>query len=164
MGKDHSNDVLLLIPAYNAAEYLPDLIKRTRLTVCNENMLFVNDGSADETLDILKREEVKYINLPENQGKGAALMAGFNYAIEPKYRSMLTMDADLQHDESLLPQMLRILQTQDKSPARIIPLSFRKCWPSLFFGRILWALFMDLIPANVYGLSSHRILIGTSFF
>ncbi|MEE8577330.1 MAG: glycosyltransferase family 2 protein [candidate division Zixibacteria bacterium] len=97
MNSDHSSDVLVLIPAYNAAQYLPELIKRTRLAVCDENILFVNDGSVDETLDVLKSEDVKYINLPENQGKGSALMAGFAYAIEHKYRSVLTMDADLQH-------------------------------------------------------------------
>ncbi len=91
------NSVLVIVPAYNAAKYLPELIERLKLFVCPTNLLFVNDGSTDNTLDLLKEHQVNYISFYQNKGKGAALKRGFDYAIEKDYRSVLTIDADLQH-------------------------------------------------------------------
>ena len=101
---DHNSDTLVLIPAYNAGKHLEELIPRTRAVVPDANLLFVNDGSTDNTLDILKRESVNYISFPANRGKGAALMAGFDYAIDNDYRSVLTMDSDLQHLPEEIPR------------------------------------------------------------
>ena len=98
------NSALVLVPAYNAAKYLPELIQRLRQFVCDDNLLFVNDGSTDNTLDLLKEHRVKFISFPQNRGKGAALMAGFDFAIERNYRSVLTIDADLQHLPEEIPR------------------------------------------------------------
>jgi glycosyltransferase involved in cell wall biosynthesis len=68
--------------------------------------LFVNDGSTDDTLDVLKSEDVSYISFTENRGKGAALQAGFCYAQEQGYRSVLTIDSDLQHLPEEIPRFL----------------------------------------------------------
>ncbi len=89
--------VLILVPAYNAARHLEELVARIRRIVPDRHSLYVNDGSTDETLDVLRRLGVNYLSLPENQGKGAALKAGFDYALARGYRSVLTLDADLQH-------------------------------------------------------------------
>ncbi|MHC4628057.1 MAG: glycosyltransferase family 2 protein [Planctomycetota bacterium] len=91
------NSVLVLIPAYNAALHLPELISRLSQYVCSDNLLIVNDGSTDGTLDIIREQEVNYICFSQNKGKGAALMAGFEHAVKCGYRSVLTLDADLQH-------------------------------------------------------------------
>jgi len=104
----NSYAALLLIPVYNAAKYLPDLIARCRHFVCNDNILLVNDGSTDNSLDIMLREKVNYINFPHNQGKGAALKAGFDFAIANGYRSVLTIDADLQHLPEEIPRFLAL--------------------------------------------------------
>ena len=96
--------VLVLIPAYNAARHLPELIKRVRQFVCDDNLLLVNDGSADDTEKILREQSVNHLSFPDNRGKGAALMAGFEYAIENGYRSVLTIDADLQHLPEEIPR------------------------------------------------------------
>ena len=99
---------LVLIPAYNAAKYLDELIPRCREYVCDENLLFVNDGSTDDTLALLKKHGVNYITFPENRGKGAALKAGYAYGIERGYRSVLTLDADLQHLPEDLPRFFAL--------------------------------------------------------
>lgn len=72
--------------------------------------LFVNDGSKDRTLDIIKslREQdprVSYVDLSRNFGKENAMLAGFDYA---KGDAVIIMDADLQHPPTLIPEMLRI--------------------------------------------------------
>lgn len=102
--QSNQNAALVLVPAYNAARHLPELIRRLRTFVCDDNLLIVNDGSTDNTLDILKDSQVTFISFPQNQGKGAALMAGFRYAIENEYRSVLTIDADLQHLPEEIPR------------------------------------------------------------
>jgi len=97
MSSEKSQSILVLVPAYNAAKYLPDLVPRLRQYVCNDNLLFINDGSSDDSVQILKELNVRHISFQTNRGKGAALRAGFDYAIEHCYRSVLTLDADLQH-------------------------------------------------------------------
>ncbi len=98
------NAALVLVPAYNAGKYIPELVSRLRKFVCDENLLFVNDGSSDNTLELLKQHNVNHISFPQNRGKGAALMAGFEYAIENNFRSVLTIDADLQHLPEEIPR------------------------------------------------------------
>ncbi len=105
-----SHSALVLVPAYNAAKYLPELIPRLKQFSCESNILFVNDGSTDDTLSLLKEYSVKYISFEVNRGKGAALLAGFKYAIEKGYRSVLTIDADLQH---LPEEILRFYAIDD---------------------------------------------------
>jgi glycosyltransferase involved in cell wall biosynthesis len=99
----HQYCALVLVPVYNASEYLPELIERLRKFVCDENLLFVNDGSTDDSLAVLKRMNVNHITYAQNKGKGAALSAGFDYAIKQGYRSVVTIDADLQHLPEELP-------------------------------------------------------------
>ena len=71
-------------------------------------VLFVNDGSKDNTLNLIKAlwaadNRIQYVNLSRNFGKENAMLAGFDYA---KGDCMVIMDADLQDPPSLIPQML----------------------------------------------------------
>lgn len=105
---DSSSDLcslsaLVLVPAYNAAAYLPELIPRLRAFVCDENLLVVNDGSSDDTEAVLQKLNVRHLTHDVNRGKGSALKTGFDYAIAKGYRSVLTIDADLQHLPEELP-------------------------------------------------------------
>lgn len=100
--------VLVVVPSYNAAEYIPELAKRLRQYVCDSNLLFVNDGSKDNTLELLKEHNLKHITFSQNKGKGAALKAAFEYAIENNYRSVLTIDVDLQHLPEDIPKFFAL--------------------------------------------------------
>lgn len=78
-------------------------------------MVFVNDGSTDNTLDVLTGlaemdDHVKYLHFSRNFGKEAAMYAGF-CNVSGDY--VAVMDADLQDPPSLLPQMLNILETKE---------------------------------------------------
>lgn len=95
--------VTVLIPCYNEEKSLPLLYGQ--LNDCMENLqeyhwevLFVNDGSHDSTLSIIKKLRTKdprvcYVDLSRNFGKEAAMLAGFDYATGD---CMVIMDADLQ--------------------------------------------------------------------
>jgi len=100
------NSVLVVVPAYNAARYLPELIVRIRKYAGDSDLLIVDDGSTDETLSLLRKFNVNFISFRRNHGKGAALSAAFAYATTRNYRSVLTLDADLQHLPEEIPGFL----------------------------------------------------------
>ena len=112
--EDNKKLVTILIPAYNEEEALPILYKRLvklmdSLPQYNFELLFVNDGSHDKTLDILKEmrksdSRICYVNLSRNYGKEVAMIAGFDYV---NGDCMINIDADLQDPPELIPEMLK---------------------------------------------------------
>jgi len=121
--------VLVVVPAYNAATHLPELIPRLRRVIDNQHLLIVNDGSTDNTPQLLHDLHVNHISFPHNRGKGAALAAGFEYAMQHGYSSVLTLDADLQHLPEEIPGLLRsddgrrIVIGTRRMDLRVMPLS-----------------------------------------
>lgn len=111
----------LIVPCYNEADVLGmfyaeitkviDSIKDNYST----ELVFVDDGSRDDTLKILKEfasvnHAVKYISFSRNFGKEAAMLAGMEYAVKADYIGIL--DADLQHSPDLIPEMLDYVENQ----------------------------------------------------
>lgn len=110
--------ISLIIPVYNEEEVLSELIERlVRSLKFSENyeIIFVNDGSFDNTFSILlkaKKEnnKIKIINLSRNFGHQAAFTAGINYA---KGDFIIMMDADLQDPPELIPEMYnKMIETE----------------------------------------------------
>lgn len=108
--------ISLIIPCYNEQESLPIFYKEVtsvaRRMGSDYELLFVDDGSKDRTLPILKElaaqdEHVTYFSFSRNFGKEAAMYAGFCNA---KGDYIAVMDADMQDPPSLLPQMIEILE------------------------------------------------------
>ena len=108
----------LVIPAYNEAESLPDLLENIHATLQMPGyhvaeVIFINDGSTDATadvLDILSAEAelpVHVIHFRRNRGKAEALTVGFQYATGDL---VITMDADLQDDPAEIPKLIETLE------------------------------------------------------
>ena len=108
----------IVIPCFNEeknimAFYEEVMAVKQEMPNVKFELLFVNDGSKDKTLEILKqleekdREQIKYLSFSRNFGKEAALYAGLNYSTGD-YVSV--MDCDLQDPPSLLPKMYQMLQ------------------------------------------------------
>lgn len=109
--------ISLIIPCYNEEESLPFFYNEATTVLSKMEyeyeFLFVNDGSKDKTLDILKKyaaedKAVKYYSFSRNFGKESAMYAGFCNATGDY---VAVMDADLQDPPSLLPEMVQILET-----------------------------------------------------
>lgn len=106
--------ISVLIPCYNEEKSLPllypELVKlMDSMTAYDWELMFVNDGSADSTLEELKRlraqdARVNYVDLSRNFGKENAMMAGFDYVTGD---CMVIIDADLQHPPTLIPEMIK---------------------------------------------------------
>lgn len=108
--------ISLIIPCYNEQESLPVFHKEASRVLekmdCGYELIFVNDGSKDRTLPVLKElakkdSHVAYLSLSRNFGKEAAMYAGFCNA---RGDYVAVMDADLQDPPGLLPRMLEIIQ------------------------------------------------------
>ena len=112
--------ISIVIPCYNEQEAIPifysAIIKMAEaLPQVGMEFLFVNDGSKDESLTEMKElaakdQRVKYVSFSRNFGKEAAMYAGLSYA-SGDY--MAIMDVDLQDPPELLPEMYRIITTED---------------------------------------------------
>ncbi len=95
----------ILIPAYNEQSHIGRLIDDVKKYA--KDILVVDDGSSDGTLDIIKKAGVEYIEHKTNKGKGASLSDGYRYAIEKNYDYVLVMDGDGQHSPSDIPAFLK---------------------------------------------------------
>jgi len=105
--------VLIIVPAYNAGKYLSELILRIKNSAPKSDILVVDDGSTDETSDILKSSNVIVLVNSSNKGKGYSLQRGFDYAIENNYDYVITLDADLQHLPEEIPLLMDKIGTAD---------------------------------------------------
>ncbi len=107
--------ISLLIPAYNEEAVLDHLYARLGKLSKEEKgyefeFLFVNDGSKDKTLEIIKSyaeidQRVAYVNLSRNFGKEIAMIAGLDHVTGD---ATVIIDADLQDPPELIPQMMKL--------------------------------------------------------
>lgn len=105
--------VTILIPCYNEEAVIEPLMKRLnamtkKIKQYHFEILFVNDGSKDDTLSLIKNNakkdsRVSFVNLSRNFGKEIAMAAGFDHA---KGDALIIIDADLQDPPELIPTMI----------------------------------------------------------
>lgn len=95
---------LALIPAYNEAGHIQSVVQAARLSL---PVLVVDDGSRDATASLAEAAGAEVLRQTPNQGKGAALRAGFRRAIEQGCEAVVTLDADGQHDPAEIPAFLQ---------------------------------------------------------
>ena len=106
--------ISIIIPAYNEEESLPLLYDRLKKLMDDMKnyefeILFVNDGSKDKTIEIIKDirnkdERICYVDFSRNFGKEIAMIAGLDYATGD---CVIFMDADLQDPPELIPELVK---------------------------------------------------------
>jgi len=97
---------LLVIPAFNEARSIGQVVERVRQTGLDLDVLVVNDGSRDDTARLAARQGAMVVSHPFNLGYGAALQTGYKYAVRHGYAHVVQMDADGQHDPAYIPLLL----------------------------------------------------------
>ena len=149
--------VSLIIPCYNEEKALPSFWKEAKtvtdqLTDYTFEFIFVDDGSRDGTLPILRElatedSRVKYISFSRNFGKEAAMYAGFSHA-QGEYAAV--MDADLQDPPSLLPKLLHAVTEEgyDSAATRRVT---RKGEPPIrsFFARVFYRIINRMSDVDI---------------
>ena len=125
---------LILVPIYNEQKHIFNVLREVR-KYSTEDLLVINDGSTDESKDIVEeiascaklKGKLIIINHLENEGYGKSLIDGINFARDNNYRYLLTLDCDEQHEPELIPQFFKEIK---KRKFEIVSgsryLSFRK--------------------------------------
>lgn len=161
----------VIVPCYNEQEAIPffyeemlktiDIFKRDYPEVGFE-LLFIDDGSKDKTLDVLrelngKDERVRYVSFSRNFGKEAGIYAGLDNS---KGDYVVIMDADLQDPPSLLPDMYKAVTVEgyDSAATRRVT---RKGEPVIrsFFARMFYKIMGKISKTEIVdGARDYRIM------
>lgn len=102
---------LVVLPTYQEAENIRDVLTRVRSAVPEAHILVVDDGSPDGTADLAAETaadlgQIDVLRRAEKSGLGPAYRAGFTWGLERGHDVLVEMDADLSHDPEVLPQLI----------------------------------------------------------
>src|SRR5262252_2003487 len=108
--------MLVVTPTYLEAENVEEFLRRARAAVPDADILIVDDNSPDGTADVAEKTAVELgsidvLRRPAKTGLGSAYRAGFAIGLEKGYDALVQIDADLSHDPSVLPSLLRELES-----------------------------------------------------
>jgi glycosyltransferase involved in cell wall biosynthesis len=107
--------ILALVPAYQEGPRVGAVVVAARRQL---PVLVVDDGSTDDSALNAEAAGARVIRQVPNQGKGAALRAGFQHALDEGYDAVLTLDADGQHDPDEIPRFLAAFDAPGASGPR----------------------------------------------
>jgi glycosyltransferase involved in cell wall biosynthesis len=146
----------IIIPTFNSEEYIQELYGRMKKVLDalprEYELIFVDDGSGDGTVEILKElhrkeEKVRVVRLRKNFGQHTALLVGISLA---RGDVIMTMDADLRYDPGDIPKFL------EKAEAGYDLISGRRVGRSdPFLTRIVPSCFIDAIVFYLFGIKLH---------
>jgi glycosyltransferase involved in cell wall biosynthesis len=105
--------LIVLIPAYNEQERIAEVIGDVRGQLPGVDVLVIDDGSSDATVERARGAGAIVLSLPLNLGYGAALQTGYKYALRNDYDLVAQIDGDGQHEASYLHTLLAGLQDPD---------------------------------------------------
>jgi glycosyltransferase involved in cell wall biosynthesis len=97
-----------LIPAFNEAPYIADVVERAREHVAE--VVVIDDGSGDGTAEIAQAAGATCLRSAKNCGKASALRRGIAYARDRNFTCVITLDGDGQHLPGDIPVMLRVAE------------------------------------------------------
>jgi glycosyltransferase involved in cell wall biosynthesis len=96
--------IMICIPAFNAAKKISDVITKAKSYA--DEVVVCDDGSTDDTKEVVKAAGATLIRHPVNRGYGAAIKRLFRIAKEKNVEVMITLDSDGQHDPDFIPQLI----------------------------------------------------------
>lgn len=158
--------ISVIVPCYNEEKAIPIFYRELMNVLCTLNhdyeILFVNDGSKDRTLDELKvlaekDGNVKYLSFSRNFGKEAAMLAGMRHSAGDL---IAIMDADLQDPPALIPQMIEAIEKEHYDSVATRRVS-RKGEPPLrsLFAKMFYKIINKLSDADIVdGARDYRMM------
>ena len=163
------NLLSIVVPCFNEEESVGIFLKEIQKALVGYNfeIIYINDGSSDNTLKNIKdisneNPNIKYISFSRNFGKESAIYAGLQNASGDL---ICVMDVDLQHPPDLLPEMIETISNEDYDIVAARRVS-RKGEPAIksFFSRLFYKLFnriseMDLVEgATDYRMMTRQVV------
>ena len=99
-----SDAVIALIPAFNEAARVADVVRRAKAHV--REVVVIDDGSSDQTSAVAREAGATVIRHDQNQGKGASIIRGLDYFAKSSADFAILLDADGQHDPAEIPKFV----------------------------------------------------------
>lgn len=157
-GGGEMDQICVIVPCYNEQEVLPLFLQEAdriaaQMTGARLTYLFVDDGSCDGTLSLLRqfaaeRDDVRYLSFSRNFGKEAAMLAGLEHA---QGDFVAVMDADLQDPPELLLKMYETLKTDPTADVAAARRETREGEPPVrsFFAKLFYRLINKLSKTEI---------------
>jgi glycosyltransferase involved in cell wall biosynthesis len=152
-----------ILPALNAARFLPDVIGEIRLAQPECRILVVDDGSTDGTAEVALKAGAEVQRHAHNQGKGMALRTGYGWAIENNLDWVFTLDSDGQHLPGEMQAFLDAAAT-DKWDALVgtrmastTNMPWLRKWTNITTSRVISGLAGCVIPDSQSGYRLYRV-------
>jgi len=106
-----TENLLILIPAFNEAGAIGDVIREVHEVLPSAPVLVVDDASKDATVERAKSAGAEVLRLPNHLGLGGCVQAGYKLAYELGFSYVIRVDGDGQHDPRYIPELLKVLRT-----------------------------------------------------
>ena len=102
--------IILIIPAYNEEDNILNTYKKikdyNKANKANYDVIVINDGSTDNTENLLNENKIPHIRLIHNLGIGGAVQTGYKYAFDNDYDIAVQFDGDGQHDVNYVKNII----------------------------------------------------------
>ncbi len=162
----------VIIPAFNEEKNLGNVLSKIPSNISNKlDVIVVNDGSTDKTLEIARKFDVIILNHNKNRGNGAATITGLNFCKNNDYHIVIILDADGQHDPKYFYDFISPIVRNEVD--FVIGNRFKNHYKSnkykIFFSRLLTACYYILLrkkisdPTNGYRALSSKCLSKLNF-
>jgi len=158
-----TEQVLIVVPTYNESSNIPKLVPQFFANAGNAHLLVVDDASPDGTAETVEKLMANYPKLgilrrQGERGLGRAYTAGICHGLDHGFQIIGTMDADLSHNPSCLPDMLALLETGDVViGSRYVPDGGTVNWT---IRRILLSWLANKFAAMLLQIPAHDITSG----
>lgn len=106
-------ELLLILPAYNEEQNIGSVIDSLRECCKNADILVVDDGSVDGTSEVCQKKGVLVVRHDVNLGLASGVRTGMKYALSKGYQYAMQFDADGQHDETKVEEMLKTARNEN---------------------------------------------------
>ncbi len=152
--------VCVLIPAFNEEKHIAKVVAEVLQHI--RDVIVIDDGSKDKTAEAAAMAGAHVIRQPANQGKGAALDAGFAFAREKGFEVVITMDADGQHLPAEVPKFIeaykrtRIPVLIGSRMAQLDTMPFVRRETNLFMSWLLGRVMGQYVPDTQCGFRLYR--------
>jgi glycosyltransferase involved in cell wall biosynthesis len=100
------SDVLVVVPSYNEARSVAAVVAEVHAAAPKVHVLVIDDASSDDTGTVARQAGAAVVTNVFNLGVGGAMRVGFRYAASRRYRAVVQVDGDGQHDPHDLPRLL----------------------------------------------------------
>ena len=144
----------IIIPVHNEVHYIPALLDSLKTYIKKgHEVIIINDGSTDGSLDILKSDKnIKLLHIKKNRGKGYAIKKGLNFAL---HRRIIIYDGDLELNPS---EISKLMILNDKKRKRCV-LGYRYKELKPLESNFDWGNFMFTSFFNISFNSNHKDIL-----